>query len=87
MKKPHHQVTDHALVRYCDRVLGIDMEALRRDIGRRVDVAVRAGACGMVIDGFSYRIADGVVTTVLDVSRPDPRTGRKRAERDEDSYD
>lgn len=83
MKKPIVVVSDHALVRYIERVLGLDVEQLRREIGRRVDRGVELGATGVEIGGYVYKIADGHVTTVLDASRPDLRHGRQRRERAE----
>jgi hypothetical protein len=84
MKKPLTPVSDHAVLRYLERVLGLDVEAVRREIGHKVDLAQdHPGACGVVVAGFSYKIRDGVVTTVLQVNRPDPRLGRVRRERPE----
>ena len=84
MKKPLHRVSDHALVRYLERVKGVDMEALRREVGRVVDRAACTGASGVVVDGWSYKIQNGVVTTILAANQPNPKTGnRKRRARDE----
>lgn len=78
MKKSRIPVSDHAMLRYLERVQGLDIERLRREIGARVDHAAAQGACGIIIDGFSYKIEDGVVTTVLRANRCDMRIGRKR---------
>lgn len=82
MKKPRHTVTDHALVRYFERVLGHDMEQHRREIGRKIDACFRGelgmldGACGAVVEGFEYRISpNGNVTTVIRAERPNQRDG------------
>ena len=64
MKKPLTNVSDHAVLRYLERVCGIDIEAIRIGIGRRVDDAARAGACAVHIDGFVYRIEHRNVVTV-----------------------
>ena len=34
IKKPRVQVTDHAVIRYLERALGMDVETIRREIGR-----------------------------------------------------
>lgn len=78
MKKPRTHASDHAVLRYLERVQGVDVERIRREIGARVDHAASQGACGLIIDGFSYKIEEGVVTTVLRVHRCDKRIGRKR---------
>jgi hypothetical protein len=70
MKRGRLRVSDHAVLRYLERVGGFDIERLRKDIARRVETAVQAGACGVVVDGWSFRVKDGphgpVVTTVID---------------------
>lgn len=82
MKKPLTPVTDHAVICYLERVMGMDIEAIRREIGRRVDLAQdHPGATGVVVDGFSYKIRKGSVVTVLECNRPDIRCGRQRRER------
>lgn len=83
MKKPLTHVSDHALIRYFERVLGIDVEHHRRVVGRKVDRAIEMGASGVQIDGFSYKLSGATVTTVMEVSGPDIRTGRQRRERSE----
>jgi hypothetical protein len=70
MKKPLTRVTDHAMVRYFERVAGFDVDRLRREIGARVDAAARAGASAVVIDGRHYMIGSDdhgpIVTTIID---------------------
>lgn len=83
MKKSRVTVSDHAVLRHLERVLGIDVESCRRHIGHKVDKVMIEGACGVVIDGFHYRISGGVVTTVLIAARPDIRCGRQRRDRDD----
>lgn len=78
MKKPRHPVTDHAVIRYLERVQGVDIEAIRRRIGRVADQGVEAGANGVISGGFIYRIADGVVVTVVHHHREGPRGRRRR---------
>lgn len=78
MKKPRTHASDHAVLRYLERVQGVDVERIRREIGARVDHAASQGACGIIIDGFSYKIEGGVVTTVLRTHRCDKRIGQKR---------
>ncbi|CUH68009.1 hypothetical protein TG4357_03337 [Thalassovita gelatinovora] len=78
MKKPLHPVTDHAVIRYLERVEGMDIEVIRRQIGRTVDEAVRRGAAGTVAGGFCYKIKDGTVVTIWEQNLPDKRTHRGR---------
>ena len=83
MKKSRVTVSDHAVLRYLERALGIDAEAVRRQIGKKVDAVMMEGASGVVMDGITFRIVNGVVVTVMHRSRPDPRLGRQRRDRDD----
>lgn len=79
MKKPVIPVTDHAVLRYLERVCGVNIEAIRHRIGRKVDLCLdHPTATGVVSDGFLYRIADGRVVRIVQHSQPNIRTGRKR---------
>ncbi|MFN4172767.1 MAG: hypothetical protein ACK4GW_13535 [Pseudorhodobacter sp.] len=68
-RRPRIDVSDHAVLRYLERVGGFEIESLRAEIAARVSDAAAIGASGVVIDGFSYKIRPGamglVVTTVL----------------------
>jgi hypothetical protein len=57
-------VSDHALVRYLERVLDIDMERLRAEIG--IACARHQGAPCVKAGGARFMIKGGVVVTVLD---------------------
>lgn len=75
MKKPPVHVTDHAVLRYMERVMGLDIEAVRVAIAAKVAPAVLAGACGLKSDGFNYRFAGGQVVTILAVRREEDFSG------------
>lgn len=66
-------VSDHAVLRYLERVGGFEIDALRAQIAERVDAAAQIGATAVVIDGFHFVIRRSpmgpVVTTVLDRAR------------------
>ena len=79
MKKSLHRVSDHAVLRYLERCKGVDVENVRRELGRKVDDAVRRGASGLISDGFVFKLSPvGTVITVQEQNRPDLRTGRVR---------
>ncbi|UXU74342.1 MULTISPECIES: hypothetical protein [unclassified Paracoccus (in: a-proteobacteria)] len=66
-------VSDHAILRYLERVGGFDIARLRREIAQRVQAAADVGAGAVVIDGHSFLIDKGefgpVVVTVLPVGK------------------
>lgn len=57
-------VTDHAVLRYLERVLGFKIEKVRAHIGAKTQDAHRAGASAVIHGGFSYKIVNGHVVTV-----------------------
>lgn len=75
--KPRALVSDHALLRYMERVLRIDVEALRLDVARIVEVGVEHGASGVQAGGYSYKLDGARVTRVLTTATPNIRLGRK----------
>lgn len=78
MKKPRHPASDHAVIRYLERVKGMDIDAVRREIGRVVDQGLEAGACGVISNGFEYRIEGGCVVTVTRRNTPHPGRRSKK---------
>ena len=67
-----HPVTDHALLRYLERVCGMDVEAIRGRIYAECEQALRAGAARRNVRGVSYRMKGGRVVTVI-CNPPKPR--------------
>jgi len=65
-------VSDHAVVRYMERVMGVDVEAVRNLIAAEVETAVAVGACGLKKDGFTFRLDGENVVTVYR-THSDPR--------------
>lgn len=73
----HVAVTDHAVVRYLERALGLDVEAVRTEIARAVKRGIAEGASGVRVGGLWFRLEGAVVVTVLPGSSADLRTGRR----------
>lgn len=61
------RVTDHAVLRWLERVEGVDVVAIRRRIAKAVRRGVDHGAAGVVLDGVTFYLQYGgdeaVVTT------------------------
>ena len=53
-------ITDHALVRYMERVKGIDVEAIRSEmVSEELVLGLHAGVRKCFIAGFEWRCAGG----------------------------
>lgn len=78
-------VTDHAVLRYLERVKGIDIDAVRNELGQVVDTAVRMGAGAAVVDGIKYVLNERTIVTCTAVKEA-PLRGRamRRRPRRED---
>ena len=64
-------VSDHALIRYLERVQGFDLERFRKEISEIVTGAARAGATQVSHSGFTYCIRDSsTVTTIIPGGSP-----------------
>ena len=67
MNPPRHPVTDHAIVRYLERVQGWNIEMVREHIADLTCAAIEVGASAKIIDGFAYKFTNGRVVTIMPV--------------------
>ncbi len=58
-------ITDHALLRYLERVVGVDVASHRQELEAKLAKAVELGAVALVSEGWRYTIVDCHVTTVM----------------------
>jgi hypothetical protein len=79
MTKPTIHVSDHAVLRYLERVGGFEIEALRQDLAKRCEPAARTGASSVTIGGFAFMIESNVVVTVLPKKEGQARRPTRRA--------
>ncbi len=78
-------VTDHAVLRYMERAMGLDVERVREEIARKVEAAGERQKVGLVpVDGYLFQIRDYCVVTVLYARFPKARARRRRGELPED---
>lgn len=73
-------VSDHAVLRYLERVHGVDVAAVRKAIKREAARAAKLGATGVRIEGVSYKLAYQpgyavVVTVIRGLALPASRDG------------
>jgi hypothetical protein len=60
-------VTDHALLRFMERALGIDVEALRsRILTPAVREAIRGRASAVEVEGVTFVVCDAAIVTTLE---------------------
>lgn len=60
------RVSDHALLRYLERVYGLDLNSLRREIlTDPVRTAIKAGASAVFIAGCKAPVENGTIKTIL----------------------
>ena len=77
MIAPTVKVSDHALLRYLERVLGIDVEKHRAKIAEITGIAASLDAPSVAHDGHIFIIENYAVKTVLPKGgRPSRRSRR-----------
>ncbi|WP_297341040.1 hypothetical protein [Pseudophaeobacter sp.] len=77
MNNPRCKVSDRAIVRYLERVQGININAVRRKIGKAVILGdEHPDARGVFHGGYLYRIRNRTVVTVLSVRRNRKKSGK-----------
>ncbi|MBK1868275.1 hypothetical protein [Taklimakanibacter albus] len=57
-------VTDHAVLRYLERICGVDVAEVRRRIFTAAEPALDKAANGITAEGINYRIRRGRVITL-----------------------
>lgn len=68
------EISSHALLRYMERVRGIDVDSYRKEFLERIRPAAEAGASRVLMDGLVWVIDTGKVVTV---HRPSVRKPKK----------
>ncbi|SDQ99267.1 hypothetical protein SAMN05519103_00333 [Rhizobiales bacterium GAS113] len=65
-------VSDHAVLRWLERVMNVDTEAARTRIRDAVRNGVKAGSSAVMVDGVAYVLDGNRVVTVTPKRRPAP---------------
>lgn len=66
MSKKKQILSDHALVRYCERAKGIDMQGIRDLIVTNdIKSAIKAGATKIMMPEGTYIIKEGIIATFI----------------------
>lgn len=78
IRTPFH-VTDHALLRYIERVKGLDIEAARAEVAQTIKSAQEHRGCsGVTSNGFRYVLMNGVLVTIKRIDSNKGRADRAR---------
>lgn len=80
-----HIISDHALLRYMERVQGLDIKALKDNLLKRnpgIEAAVNSGATSITIEGATFVIKGKTVTSVIDGSSSGSRSSHLQKEID-----
>ncbi len=80
---PEISVSDHALIRFMERVNGVDVENIRCTIREMVRSAIDAKAMSITIDGFCYTL-DPNRRSVISVLAPGMRSKGKKMSKQRD---
>jgi hypothetical protein len=60
------KISDHALVRWLERIEGQDVEAIRAKIVRAIGDRLETGATRIRYQGITFRADKGVLITVIE---------------------
>lgn len=63
-------VTDHAVLRWIERLGHVDVEEIRKQIYSETFEALKSGATRLEINGTQYRMKNGVVVTLISKRKP-----------------
>lgn len=64
-RRPRLRVSDHALLRWLERVEGYDLDALRRRLSAAAEAGGRVGADVVTLGAGKLVLVEGVVVTTL----------------------
>lgn len=62
---PRARASDHAVIRYLERVYKVNIDGLRKRIERQAQQGVDVGACAVNVGDHKFVLDGSVVTTVL----------------------
>lgn len=79
---PEPRLSDHALLRYLERVKGVDVEAARREIMTpSIIAAVKALATSVIVNGARFLVREGTIVTIMEADKK-PRLRVHERDRD-----
>jgi hypothetical protein len=80
---PEPRLSDHALLRYLERVKGVDVEGARREIMTPgIIAAVKAMATSVLVNGAKFLVREGTIVTIMEVEKKPRMKCHDRVNRD-----
>lgn len=73
-------VSDHAVIRYLERVLMFDIEGVRKHIWQTCEPAIKVGAICLRAEGAKFEFSNGRVVTVVPDGPEPNRTSRENSQ-------
>lgn len=78
------RISDHAMLRYLERAMGIDVAALKAKLlTAEVKDAIRAGASAIFVDGIRFKVQDNTIVTVTESAPKQPKRMKRVSNADE----
>ena len=81
MKHEPVRITEHAVLRYLERAMGFNVEAVRKHIADTCAGAAAIGAVCVRSEGLRFEITNNTVTTIVPDRQNPSLTGRERNQR------
>jgi len=67
---PEPRLSDHALLRYLERVKGVDVDGAKREIMTpTVIAAIKAMATTVIVNGARLLVKDGTIVTIMEAEK------------------
>lgn len=82
MPKEPVRISDHAVLRYMERAMDLNIEVVRQHIASICQAAASAGAVCVRAEGVRFEIVNNAVTTVRPDGTTPSNTSRARVQRD-----
>jgi hypothetical protein len=81
---PEPRLSDHALLRYLERVKGVDVQAARREIMTpSIITAIKAMATTVTVNGARFLVKDGAIVTIMEAEKKPRLRNHDREDRHE----
>ncbi len=81
------RVSDHAVLRYLERVVGLNIDMVRKHIADTCAGPAAIGAVCVRSEGFRFEIANGIENSTVTTVRPDTGPSATNRGRNQRAYE